>query len=194
MTGLPPLGPALALLRQRRNLTQEAMAQRLGLAKNSVWRLESPKSNPRQDTLDRYLRALSCGVDDLYWALEELRQRRLREAPAAPQEGPLAHLGRAVDTLRLEAGLSVASLGRFSGVGEYELADFLDGTTGLRTESLNLVLQVLGATLGDLAVAAGDPLNLRKMREDYDSLLRRLAALEEAQATQVESSQEETTS
>ena len=61
-----------------------------------------------------------------------------------------------------------------------DIQEYEAGRVGLRTETLDLLLRGLGATLADLARAAGEPLNLRKMREDYDEMLERLAILERA--------------
>jgi transcriptional regulator with XRE-family HTH domain len=55
------VGERLKALRIRRALTQEELAQRAGLSKNAVNRLEVDKAEPRMSTLRKLARAL--GVD-----------------------------------------------------------------------------------------------------------------------------------
>ncbi len=55
------VGDRLKALRIRRALTQEELAQRAGLSKNAVNRLEVDKAEPRMSTLRKLAQAL--GVD-----------------------------------------------------------------------------------------------------------------------------------
>ena len=55
------VGERLKTLRIRRALTQEELAERAGLSKNAVNRLEVDKAEPRMSTLRKLAQAL--GVD-----------------------------------------------------------------------------------------------------------------------------------
>jgi transcriptional regulator with XRE-family HTH domain len=55
------VGDRLKALRIRRALTQEELAQKAGLSKNAVNRLEVDKAEPRMSTLRKLAQAL--GVD-----------------------------------------------------------------------------------------------------------------------------------
>lgn len=78
MPNAQSIGPALAALRERGDLTQVELGERLGITAASVSRLESPSGNPRASSIVRYLDALGVGFDELAAMLREL------DAPAAP--------------------------------------------------------------------------------------------------------------
>ena len=59
------VGDRLKALRIRRALTQEELAQRAGLSKNAVNRLEVDKAEPRMSTLRKLAKALDVDPAEL---------------------------------------------------------------------------------------------------------------------------------
>ena len=59
------VGDRLKTLRIRRALTQEELAQRAGLSKNAVNRLEVDKAEPRMSTLRKLAKALHVDPSEL---------------------------------------------------------------------------------------------------------------------------------
>jgi transcriptional regulator with XRE-family HTH domain len=65
------LGPALRLLRQRRGLTQQQIADKAGITKAMMSAYEVGKYFPAVETLSRLLRSLECDLRGLHDAMEE---------------------------------------------------------------------------------------------------------------------------
>ena len=63
-------GPAMRRLRQRKSLSPEVVADRLGLSRSAVSRIESASSNPHTANLFRYLDAVGCSLSELDRELE----------------------------------------------------------------------------------------------------------------------------
>lgn len=86
---LAQVGPALRMLRERIGLVQQDLADRLGVNKGSVSRIEQSSANPTIDTVGRYLVAAEATSEDLVEALKKLRSepadplQRLR-SPSTP--------------------------------------------------------------------------------------------------------------
>ena len=59
------VGERLKALRIRRALTQEELAQRAGLSKNTVNRLEVDKAEPRMSSLRKLAKALDVDPSEL---------------------------------------------------------------------------------------------------------------------------------
>ena len=59
------VGERLKALRIRRALTQEELAQRAGLSKNAVNRLEVDKTEPRMSSLRKLAKALEVDPSEL---------------------------------------------------------------------------------------------------------------------------------
>jgi len=59
------VGDRLKTLRIRRALTQEELAERAGLSKNAVNRLEVGKAEPRMSTLRKLAKALDVDPSEL---------------------------------------------------------------------------------------------------------------------------------
>jgi transcriptional regulator with XRE-family HTH domain len=59
------VGERLKALRIRRALTQEELAQRAGLSKNAVNRLEVDKAEPRMSSLRKLAKALDVDPSEL---------------------------------------------------------------------------------------------------------------------------------
>jgi transcriptional regulator with XRE-family HTH domain len=59
------VGERLKTLRIRRALTQEELAERAGLSKNAVNRLEVDKAEPRMSTLRKLAQALDVDPSEL---------------------------------------------------------------------------------------------------------------------------------
>ena len=103
--GYEELGHRIAVLRALRHLSQEALAQRIGVKRGSVAAWEVGKAGPGRDTLPRVADALGVSVDAL-----------LGRAPA---DGPPSLPMRAAERFRAarEArGLSVAEVVRPLGI------------------------------------------------------------------------------
>lgn len=61
----PPPLPALRRLRRARSLTQQALADRAGVSRVSIARIESGRNSPGARSLRRLARALDVGVAEL---------------------------------------------------------------------------------------------------------------------------------
>jgi transcriptional regulator with XRE-family HTH domain len=61
----PPLGGRLRTLRLRRFLTQDELAQRSGLTRTTIQRLEADQCRPRIRTVTRLAAALGVDPDQL---------------------------------------------------------------------------------------------------------------------------------
>ncbi len=64
-----PLGPALVLLRQRRRLKQLELVEASGLRRDLISAVETGRTRPSLDTLERMLEALEYNLADLQSAL-----------------------------------------------------------------------------------------------------------------------------
>lgn len=103
--GYEELGHRIAVLRALRHLSQEALAQRIGVKRGSVAAWEVGKAGPGRDTLPRVADALSVSVDALLGR--------------APVDGPPSLPMRAAArfrTAREARGLSVADVVRPLGI------------------------------------------------------------------------------
>lgn len=85
---LPPeleeLGPALALLRSRKDLTQAEVARRGGLGKSQVSKYEASKEVPTLASLVRLLRVLGVGMAEFWYTVHVLKE--LPPSPGQPVE------------------------------------------------------------------------------------------------------------
>jgi len=72
----PALGRAIRRLRERRGLTQEALATHAGMTFGTVSRLESAKSAPAWATVRALAETLECSFSEL--AAEIERQERAK--------------------------------------------------------------------------------------------------------------------
>lgn len=61
-----PLVRNLKALREKRGLTQAALAEAAGLTANGVWMIETGRTHPRQETLQRLADALDAPVAQLF--------------------------------------------------------------------------------------------------------------------------------
>ena len=52
-------------LREKKDITQESLADKLGVERSTVAKWESGVSKPRADTLVQLAKVLDCTVDDL---------------------------------------------------------------------------------------------------------------------------------
>ena len=66
---LSEIGLGLRYLRERRQLVQQDIADKLGINKASVSRLEQPQGNPTTNSVGNYLRVLGASAQDLIDAL-----------------------------------------------------------------------------------------------------------------------------
>ncbi|MCC6751958.1 MAG: helix-turn-helix domain-containing protein [Deltaproteobacteria bacterium] len=98
----PPFGKALAALRKERGLTQEGMAELLGVSRKTVDYYERRAQNPSAEVIERVADKLGVGVAVLLGREEipkrtpkahpgpvsalELRIEKLRKLPRAQQE------------------------------------------------------------------------------------------------------------
>jgi transcriptional regulator with XRE-family HTH domain len=56
------ISPTLTEARKAANLTQEQVAERMGVQKHTVSKLENNKNSPTVATLKRYAEALGCSL------------------------------------------------------------------------------------------------------------------------------------
>ncbi|NJN36282.1 MAG: helix-turn-helix domain-containing protein [Nitrospiraceae bacterium] len=104
---LSRVGPALRLLRERAGLVQQDVANRLGVYKGTVSRLEQSVANPTLETVGRYLMAIGATAQSLFEALRSLEP--------APGEGWMvgsASTPEAPDIAREAKGLATQTLHR----------------------------------------------------------------------------------
>ncbi len=97
------LGPALKRLRKSRGIPQKELAQRISRSAASVSRIERAGSNPKAQSLLRYLAAIDASLADLHAEMG---------GESAPQESrvELGEPGRAALTLlRLAAPMRLRS-------------------------------------------------------------------------------------
>jgi transcriptional regulator with XRE-family HTH domain len=82
------LGERLQLLRQRRGLTQQKLADEAGVSKMTIIRIEKGKStNMQLQTLRSIAKAPGVGLDELLAASEQEKRPRRRAAKTAPKAG-----------------------------------------------------------------------------------------------------------
>ncbi len=78
------LGNKLAKLRRENNLTQEQLAELLGVSRQAISKWESDAAYPETEKLIRLGRLYRCSMD--YLLLDEIREESLREeSPKEPQ-------------------------------------------------------------------------------------------------------------
>lgn len=75
-SSLRSIGPALRLLRERRDLRQYVVAERAGVTKAMLSAYENGKRRPSLGTLDRLLAALGADLGDLARAMAHVLKRR----------------------------------------------------------------------------------------------------------------------
>ena len=81
---LEDLGPALALLRDRKDLTQAEVARRAGLGKSQLSKYEAGKEVPTLPSLVRLLRVLGVGLAEFWYTVHVLKE--LPPSPGQPVE------------------------------------------------------------------------------------------------------------
>ena len=84
------IGQALRALRKKRRLTQQEVADNLGINKAAVSRLERPKANPTTQSLGNYLMAIDGTAQELLDALLELRGEKPEPEPRQEEIQPTA--------------------------------------------------------------------------------------------------------
>jgi transcriptional regulator with XRE-family HTH domain len=81
-------GAALSLLRRRRGISQERLAELAGVHENTVKRVESGRQEGGTRTIGRLLGALEVELDELDVALRRVNQRPPRRPKTAVTEPP----------------------------------------------------------------------------------------------------------
>lgn len=56
----------IKVLREKKKITQDQMAEKLGIGRTAVSMWESGESKPRADKLPELARILGCTIDDLF--------------------------------------------------------------------------------------------------------------------------------
>lgn len=91
-------------LREKAGLTQEELAEKMGVQRNTVWRWENKKANLRADNIQRLSSALNIDVSDLMIADEE---QSAYDKPVLENKTEifpsLAYWGEVADNARLVA-------------------------------------------------------------------------------------------
>ena len=59
------IGRNIAILRKRRGLTQEKLAEKTGLSQNFIARLETGSKNPSIDTIEAIANAIGCDIEEI---------------------------------------------------------------------------------------------------------------------------------
>ncbi len=80
-TDRPPLGENVKRLREARGLSPDELAEAAKLSRQGLWLIETGRSNPRIDTIQRLATVLGVGVGDLY-----LPAGAARKLPAALEQ------------------------------------------------------------------------------------------------------------
>ena len=92
----------LARLRLDREWTQRRLAERAGLSRGAVGRIERGRVTPRTETLEALAAALGAGLGDLVLPVRPLRSVRFRAlAPGRGREQILAEVSKWLDGYRL---------------------------------------------------------------------------------------------
>lgn len=60
------IGKKLQELRKRKNITQESLAEKIGLTSGHISAIERGVNAPSLDTLIMYMNAVECSADDLF--------------------------------------------------------------------------------------------------------------------------------
>lgn len=81
-------GNRLRQLRESRGITQEELADFVGVAKQQIWRWESGKNDPVGDMIVKLARVLNTSADYLL-ALDSDPSPRLKESDLSPMERKL---------------------------------------------------------------------------------------------------------
>jgi transcriptional regulator with XRE-family HTH domain len=115
------VGPALALVRERKGLTLEEAAGRIGIDTSGVRKQERKDANPQADTLSRYLQKLGADAHDLAAALDEVSGREVR-CRARREPSPTA---MAMAMEELPATVSAEDLREWAALYEEERAAWL---------------------------------------------------------------------
>ena len=66
-----PFSSRLSMLRKKRGLTQEALADLVGITKTQIYRYESGSSQPTLDVIKKMVIALSVSADELIFEEDE---------------------------------------------------------------------------------------------------------------------------
>jgi transcriptional regulator with XRE-family HTH domain len=75
------VGEKLRQLRQEKNLTQPELAEALGIEQSYLSKLETGKSLPSGDVLNRILEVFGLGLEELVAELDEATRNKLRHLP-----------------------------------------------------------------------------------------------------------------
>jgi transcriptional regulator with XRE-family HTH domain len=59
------IGRNIAILRKRRGLTQEKLAEKTGLSQNFIARLETGSKNPSIETIEAIANAIGCDIEEI---------------------------------------------------------------------------------------------------------------------------------
>lgn len=106
---IPPLGPTIVALRKARGLSQEALAEKIGITKKQVSDYENARANLSHPMVIRFSLALGVSADELLGLrLIELPQdnpslrftRRIRELDQLPEAKKKAILKTLDDLIR----------------------------------------------------------------------------------------------
>ncbi len=103
------------MLRQRRGLTQAALAERAGLSTETISAIERGKHVPRADTMIALAGALACSPEDLFdlWEPPSANQTAARSPTSRRRETQIATLlatVRDLDDQRLELACRIIAV------------------------------------------------------------------------------------
>lgn len=91
-------------LREKAGLTQEELAMKMGVQRNTVWRWENKKANLKADNIQRLASVFDVDVSELVTSREgmKLPQKTINDEQAVPFPS-LAYWGEVADNARLVA-------------------------------------------------------------------------------------------
>lgn len=142
---LKALAPTLVLLRRVKGVSQQAVAERAGLDRSNLSRIEHGRRIPCVPTLLRVLEATETNLAQLGGLLDHVW--RLGSAPAPPNP---REMGRILRYLRRRANKDHGQLARAAGVGQSTVWSLELALDSISTERLLQVVVGLDSTLEEV--------------------------------------------
>ncbi|MEO5937454.1 MAG: helix-turn-helix transcriptional regulator [Sphingomonas sp.] len=116
-------GARLRRYRRKQSLTQAELAERAGLGRETISRIESGKVQPKPGTLDEILRVLGLDMGKVAVRGRNGRTKRVARYFDGSERGDLRHeIGRAIRIARIAEDMSLRTLAERSGLSASQLS------------------------------------------------------------------------
>lgn len=155
-------GPRIAALRQERGWTLVELAERSGVAKSSIARIEAGESYGRPGSVSRLAKAFDVSLEMLYPSSEPAAPEAEGDSSAEAERFDPAYqpLAASLADIMDRQCLTRAELSRRSGVHNTQISNFLNQRRGLRLPALVKLAAAVNATfefVGPIEPPAPDP-------------------------------------